>query len=192
MSTTQEDLRRIALAEFASAGYSGTSLQRIAELAGVSKSSVLYHFSSKEALLEAAIAPAIDRMLGLLGPFAKAGLADRRAFLEGFVDILLEHRLEVNLFINQGPSLVDVPVIDRANELVLQLAEFFSVNSQSLEEKMRFGIALGGAAYMLCTIQNLDLVEPASVDETRDVLITIMSDLLEPVRVSAPLDHRTG
>ena len=183
MSNTQEDLRRIALVEFASAGYAGTSLQRIAELAGLSKSSVLYHYASKEALLEAAIAPAIDRMIGLLQPFAEAGLGvDRRAFLEGFVDILLEHRLEVNLFINQGPSLVDVPVIDRANALVLQLAEFFSVNSQSLEEKMRFGIALGGAAYMLCTMQTLDLVEPASVDETRDVLIAIMSDLLEPVR----------
>lgn len=183
MSSSQEDLRRIALAEFASAGYTGTSLQRIAELAGLSKSSVLYHFSSKEALLEATIAPAIDRMYGLLEPFAKAGLgADRRAFLEGFVDILLEHRLEVNLFINQGPSLVDVPVVDRANALVVRLAEFFALNSASLEEKMRFGIALGGAAYMLCAIQTLDIVETAPVDETRAVLITIMSDLLEPVR----------
>lgn len=182
MSSSQEDLRRIALAEFASAGYAGTSLQRIAELAGLSKSSVLYHYASKEALLEAAIAPGIDRMYELLEPFAKAGLNDRRAFLEGFVDILLDHRLEVNLFINQGPSLVDVPVIDRGNALVLRLAEFFSVNSQSLEEKMRFGIALGGAAYMLCAVQTLGIVEAATVDETRDVLITIMSDLLEPVR----------
>ena len=183
MSSSQEDLRLIALAEFASAGYTGTSLQRIAELAGLSKSSILYHFSSKEALLEAAIAPAIDRMIRVLEPFEEAGLgADRRAFLEGFVDILLEHRLEVNLFINQGPSLVDVPVVDRANALVLRLAEFFSVNSQSLEEKMRFGIALGGAAYMLCAIKTLDIIEPAPVDETRAVLITILSDLLEPVR----------
>lgn len=179
--STHDDLRTIALAEFAAAGYVGTSLQRIAELAGLSKSSVLYHYSSKEALLEAAIGPAIDRMGAILAPFEGTGLGEnRRPFLEGFVDFLLEYRLEVNMFINQGPSLVDVPVIDRANALILRLAEFFSMNSESLEEKMRFGIALGGAAYMLCAMQTFDIVEPAPVDETRAVLITILSDLLAP------------
>lgn len=184
--STQEELRTIALAEFAAAGYAGTSLQRIAELAGVSKSSVLYHYASKENLLEAAIGPAIDRMRVVLAPLEGEGLGERQAFLEAFVDFLLEHRLEVNMFINQGPSLIDVPVIERANELVRQLAEFFAVNSGSLEEKMRFGIALGGAAYMLCSVQAFDLVQPSklldpSIDETRDVLITILSDLLAPI-----------
>ena len=177
--TTREELRTIALAEFAAAGYGATSLQRIAELAGVSKSSVLYHFESKEHLLEAAIAPAIDRMRVVLAPLT-AGVGDRREFLEAFVDFLLEYRLEVNMFINQGPSLVDVPVVDRANELVRQLAAFFAANSDSLEERMRFGNALGGAAYMLCSIQTFDLVQVETIDETRVALIAIMSDLLAP------------
>ncbi len=182
--SSQEDLRTIALAEFATAGYAGTSLQRIAELAGLSKSSVLYHYASKEALLEAAIGPAIDRMIAILEPLVGVELDDdaRTTFLEEFVDFLLDHRLEVHMFINQGPSLVDVPVIDRANALVFRLAEFFSANSASLEEKMRFGIALGGAAYMLCTVHSLDLpVEPR--DETRVALLTIMGELLAPVRI---------
>ena len=180
--STQEELRSIALSEFASAGYAATSLQRIAELAGVSKSSVLYHYSSKEALLEAAIAPAIDRMEAIIDEFADRGLeADRTPFLESFVDLLLQYRLEVNMFINQGPSLVDVPVIDRANAIVVRLAEFFSANTQSLEEKMRFGIALGGAAYMLCAVHTYNLVTEAT-DETRVALISILSELLAPVR----------
>ncbi len=183
MSTSQEDLRRIALAEFATAGYAGTSLQRIAELAGLSKSSVLYHYGSKEALLEAAIGPAIDRMAAILLPLEVDGLSEARrvAFLEEFVDFLLQYRLEVHMFINQGPSLVDVPVIDRANALIMRLAEFFSANTASLEEKMRFGIALGGAAYMLCTVQTLGLDAPP-INETRAALVTIMSELLTPVR----------
>lgn len=185
MSTSQEDLRRIALTEFARAGYGATSLQHIAELAGLSKSSVLYHYASKEALLEAAIGPAIDRMNAILEGFMPQGLTDenRVVFLEAFVDVLLDHRLEVNLFINQGPSLTDVPVIDRANELVMTIANFFANNTQTLEEKMRFGIALGGAAYMLCTVTTLDLVEGATRDETRAALITIMSDLLTPLSI---------
>jgi AcrR family transcriptional regulator len=183
--SSQEDLRTVALTEFAAAGYAATSLQRIADLAGLSKSSVLYHYASKEALLEAAIGPAIDRMHALLDPLENGGFSgDRQAFLEGFVDLLLANRLEVNIFINQGPSLVNVPVIERANALVLRLAEFFAVHSESLEEKMRFGIALGGAAYMLCTIQTLGLEVDTATDETRAALITILSELLDPVRAA--------
>jgi len=195
MSSSQEDLRRIALGQFATAGYSATSLQHIAELASLSKSSVLYHYASKEALLEAAIGPALDRMTAILASFQSSGLdaTNRIAFLESFVDFLLDHRLEVNLFINQGPSLTDVPVIDRANVLVLGLADFFANNTQSLQEKMRFGIALGGAAYMLCTITTLDLAEGASRDELRAALISIMSDLLAPIPTSSiPTSSITG
>ncbi len=182
MSSVQE-IREVALAEFASAGFSATSLQRIAELAGLSKSSVLYHYASKEALLEAAIAPAIDRMAEILDHFRRVGIdGDRTVFLEEFVDFLLQYRLEVNMFVNQGPSLRDVPVIGRANQLVLRLAEFFSANSQTLEEKMRFGIALGGAAYMLCTVQTLDL-EVGTTEETRVALLSIMGQLLAPLPV---------
>ena len=59
--SSQEDLRTIALAEFATSGYAGPSLQRIAELAGLSKSSGLYNYASKEGLLEAAIGRASRR-----------------------------------------------------------------------------------------------------------------------------------
>ena len=115
MSTSAEDLRVIALAEFATAGYVGTSLHRIADLAGLSKSSVLYHFTSKEVLLGAAIGPAVDAMGDILGRLEAEPLtaARRREFIVHFVDFLLEHRLEVHMFINQGPSLVDVPVFER-------------------------------------------------------------------------------
>jgi AcrR family transcriptional regulator len=182
--SSQQELRAIALAEFAAVGYAGTSLQRIAELAGVSKSTVLYHFASKEALLEATIGPAIDRMVAILSPIEVEGLSQvgRTAFLEEFVDFLLAHRLEVHMFINQGPSLVDVPVIDRANTLVQRLAQFFSANAASVEEKMRFGIALGGAAYTLCTVSTLD-IEVGPTEETRAALLSIMSELLAPIRI---------
>lgn len=179
--SSQEDLRIIALAEFASAGYSATSLQRIAELAGLSKSSVLYHYASKEHLLEATIGPAIDRMEAVLKPFERTGsIGDPQAFLEDFVDFLLQYRLEVNMFINQGPSLVDVPVIDRANALILRLANFFSANSLSIEDQMRFGIALGGAAYMLCTTHSFD-IEVGTQEEIREALLSIMGQLLAPI-----------
>lgn len=185
MSTSAEDLRAIALEEFATAGYIGTSLHRIADLAGLSKSSVLYHYASKEVLLGAAIGPAIDAMDGILDALEAEPLtATRRGtFIVQFVDFLLEHRLEVHMFINQGPSLVDVPVVERANALVRRLAQYFSSTTTSTEDRMRFGVALGGAAYMLVASQSFDL-EPFPVDETRAALINIVTELLAPVDVS--------
>ncbi len=184
MSTSSEDLRAIALAEFATAGYAATSLHRIADLAGLSKSSVLYHYSSKETLLEAAVAPAIDRMEQILVALEASALTPegRSAFLSGFVDFILEYRREVHMFINQGPSLIDVPVIDRANDVVRRLAEYFVANTGSLEERMRSGIALGGAAYMLCTQDSLGF-EAAPINETRAALVTILTGLLAPVGI---------
>jgi AcrR family transcriptional regulator len=181
MSTSNE-LRDIALQEFASSGYTATSLQRIAELAGVSKSNVLYHYASKEALLEAAIGPAIDRFGEMLEPLRATGLADeaRSAFLEQFVDFLLRYRLEVHLFINQGPSLEDVPVIDRANALIVTLAEFFKANANG-SEKLRFGIALGGAAYILANPFTPGIFDQ-DPDELRVELVAVLRDLLDPIR----------
>jgi len=180
--STHDDLRDIALNEFAASGYGATSLQRIAELAGLSKSSVLYHYASKEALLEAAIGPAIDRMAEILDLIEEQPLVGpaRDAFIEQFVDFLLQYRLEVHMFINQGPSLEDVPVVDRANALVLGLGTFFSSTVASVEDQLRFGIALGGAAYVLAAPHDPEVPE-APVGEVRTALVSIVSELLAPV-----------
>jgi TetR/AcrR family transcriptional regulator len=185
--STHDDLRDIALTEFAYAGYAGTSLQRIAEIAGLSKSSVLYHYESKEALLLAAVGPALDRMEAILD--AVGGVLDdtdaRRTFIEAFVDLLLEQRLAVHMFINQGQSLEDVPVIDRANELVMRLSTFFATSVSSVEDHLRFGIALGGAAYVLSVKQDDPLAgeNPETAAQVRAALVKILTELLAPVNV---------
>ena len=181
MSSTHEELRAIALAEFARAGYAATSLQRIAELAGLSKSSVLYHFASKEALLEAAISPALERFETMVDRMELSHSRD--AFIEDFVNLILEHTLEVHMFVNQGPSLEDVLVFDRANALAVRLAAHVATTTDSATERMRFGVALGGVAYMMASQQQYQVVPAASNDETRVALITIVTELLSPVPV---------
>ena len=183
--SSHEELRAIALTEFARAGYGATSLQRIAELAGLSKSSVLYHFASKEALLEAAIAPALERFEGMVTKLERshASSSDREAFINDFVDLLIEHTLEVHMFVNQGPSLEDVPVFEKANALAIRVGAYFASTTHSALERMRFGVALGGAAYLMAS-QHQYQVQPAETDdETRAALITIVTELLAPVPV---------
>jgi TetR/AcrR family transcriptional regulator len=184
MSTSAEDLRTIALTEFATSGYAATSLHHIAEVAGLSKSSVLYHYESKDALLAATVQPAITALTGILDKLESRPRtkASRARFIEDFVDFLLDHTLELNLFINQGPALVDVPVIDTANVLVRRLAEYFFTTATTTEDWMRFGVALGGAAYMLASQRTMGFT-PTPREETKTVLIGILTELLAPVKI---------
>jgi AcrR family transcriptional regulator len=176
-----DDLRHIALAEFARAGFAATSVQHLADLAGSSKAGVLYHYDSKERLLEAALAPALDELTALVDTTEAAGLdpAHRTQFLEAFVDYLLAHRQAVHLVITQGATLEDLPAMTRALGLMRRLAEIFTLATTSPLERLRYGIALGGAAYTLSAAQQLDIVEedPAVL---RAGLLAVISELLLP------------
>jgi AcrR family transcriptional regulator len=178
MPATADELRRVALELFASSGYHATSLQHIADVAGVSKASVLYHYSSKELLLESALAPAIDSLGRILDDATGLAGDDRARFLEGMVAVLLNHRLEVGIFVTQSRALQDVPIVDRADAFIERIAAFFQANVDSPEEKMRFGIALGGTAYLLAQMSHLD--DFPSDEVLRPLLISIIGELVTP------------
>jgi AcrR family transcriptional regulator len=180
----RDELLAVALQQFATIGFAGTSLQQIADAAGYSKSSVLYHFASKEALLEAAIGPAIERLSGLLADLegVRSSPGSRAAFVGEFVDFLFSCRLEVHTFINQGQSLRGVPVVDRANKLLSRLADDFDARMATTEEKVRFGMALGGAAYLLVAGMTFGRSGDVADDDLRQALINTVTDLLRPRR----------
>ena len=177
MPATADELRRVALELFASSGYHATSLQHIAEVAGVSKASVLYHYASKELLLEAALSPAIDRLGEILDEASSLTGDARSRFLDGMVDVLLEHRLAVSIFVTQSAALQDIPVVERANAFIARIAAFFAANVDSPEEKMRFGIALGGTAYLLAQARNFGDDFPG-FDVMRPLLVSIIGELV--------------
>jgi AcrR family transcriptional regulator len=176
-----DELRQAALEQFATVGFAATSLQQIADHAGYAKSSVLYHYGSKEALLEAAIGPAIHEFELVLDRYLGGFAGGRRGALVGsVVDLLVDHRLAVHIFILQGQSLSEVPIIARANAAVRRLAEAVSRERESLEEQIRFGIALGGAAYLLTAGRLFSDDAFPSDDELRGVLHAVLGELLLP------------
>ena len=176
-------LKQIALEEFAAVGYLGTSLQHIADKAGVSKSSVLYHFESKEALLEAVLTPAIDAMEHLLTTtvISLRAPGGPERYVTDFVDLLLDNRLAVHIFINQGQSIIELPVMQRANTIVRSLADSMTSEFTSSSQRIRFGVALGGAAYILVAAVNWSTETILPADETRAALISVVSELLIPM-----------
>jgi AcrR family transcriptional regulator len=65
-------------------GYGGCSLQRIADAAGVTKAAVIYHFSSKNAVVRAAYDAVIADLTGHVGTLVDAA-ADPAGAVEGYV-----------------------------------------------------------------------------------------------------------
>ncbi|WP_430645580.1 TetR/AcrR family transcriptional regulator [Agromyces sp. GXS1127] len=181
-----DELKHAALEQFASVGFAGTSLQHIADEAGYAKSSVLYHYASKEALLEAAIEPAVAGFEDVLEAFLAGrgtgpGSTRRRELVDRVVDLLLEHREAVHVFLTQGQSLAGLPAIDRANVAVRRLAAAVCEDRESVDDQVRFGIAIGGAAFLLTAGRTFaDESTVPTDDELRDALRRIIAEILTP------------
>jgi TetR/AcrR family transcriptional regulator len=69
----REAILDAALDAFSQAGFSGTTLDRIAELAGLSKPNLLYYFASKEAILADLLEGLLESWLGPLRALDPAG-----------------------------------------------------------------------------------------------------------------------
>jgi AcrR family transcriptional regulator len=177
-----DELKQVALEQFAAIGFAASSLQQIADHAGYSKSSVLYHYASKEALLEAAITPAIAEFEAVLDDFlAGQGAGRRRRLVERVVDLLLAHREAVHVFLIQGQSLSDLPIIARANDAVRRLATAICDERDSVTDQVRFGIGLGGAAFLLTAGRAFaDEQSAPADDELRAALHAVLAELLAP------------
>lgn len=83
------ELTKIAIDCFARYGYRGTSVDRIARAAGVTKGALYYHFRDKEALLAAAVADRISAFEDLV-QHACADLEPDRALVR-IAEVYTEH-----------------------------------------------------------------------------------------------------
>lgn len=81
---------------FAEKGFIGASISDIAEIVGVSKSSIYHYFPSKEAILHALIDSFAQEVDVLIGAAAKHKLSPEKILTE-FAEILLRHQDAVRL-----------------------------------------------------------------------------------------------
>jgi AcrR family transcriptional regulator len=171
-------LLQSALRQFAQVGFDGASLQRIAADAGLSKSSVLYHFGSKEALLDAALRPAVEDLANLVEQMvAFADDAAQEAFLVRFVDYLYEHRLAIAVIFSHGQALAGHAVIDQADALVRDLAARIKPDGVGDRQMLRFGVALSGAAFMLVAADRW-ATDHVPDDEVRAELVDVLGEFV--------------
>ena len=172
-----DQILQTALQRFAHQGIAATSIQDVADHAGVSKASVLYHFSSKEHLVDEVLSPALAALETLLGEHK--GLADaksRSLFVDAFVNFLLDHRLASHIVVTHPYLAGSIKSLARANQLMVELSDAASVTELSESERLRFGVAVSGATYALVTAGILG-VDNLTNDELRPLLKSVLRQM---------------
>jgi len=109
----EEQILEAALEVFATHGFRGSTIDQIAEVAGMSKPNLLYYFRTKEAMHRALIDRVLDSWLDPLREFDAEGnpVAEIRSYirrkLEMARDFPRESRLFANEVLQSAPHILD-------------------------------------------------------------------------------------
>ena len=186
----RENILNTALERYALHGIAATSVQDIADHAQSSKANVLYHFTSKEQLVDSALSPALEVLDAIVRGAETTGFdtrGPREAFVEGFIDFLLHHRLAVQIIVTHPYLAKSIPSLQSAHELMGRMANLLAGSVPGHSELSRFAIAISGATYAVAS-SSLVGRDPLANSEFRSFLReALMSTLdLEPTLTAAP------
>ena len=143
----RDRLLKSALRLFTQRGYRGTSLADIAADVGCSKASLLYHFTTKEAILTELLLPIAKEAAAL--DACLSALDDRdvvEAAVTGFVDLTLRFRLEIKLLFDNLADATSLPDlgVEGVEGLESRLVDAMAGRSSDPADVAAAHVALGG------------------------------------------------
>lgn len=104
---TEQKIFEAALEVFARKGHDGARMQEIADVAGINRALLHYYFRSKRHLYETCLGHCFKRFMRALGPRLSdtEGFADAlRAFIDGYIDYIRNHREVALVMLNENLS----------------------------------------------------------------------------------------
>jgi AcrR family transcriptional regulator len=176
---TRETIRAVALELFSTKGFEQTSLREIAERVGLTKASLYYHYSSKQALLLAVVEPVITgwRTIADEAESLDHTPANVRRVVERCLDVLLRNRAIVGVFQRDpaGVAVVAKSLWEDSLTLGRKLVGWIAGPSPSMVERLRAVAAMEVLGSVLAAPTYG--VEPSEA-ELRDVLLQATLDVL--------------
>lgn len=127
---SREQVVRIAVEEFNRHGYEATSIGKLAERLGVTKSAVYHHIASKEGILVEATSAALDRLEGVLESAEAPGRSSAEVLSEairGAVRVLCDLPGEVTLLLRlRGNTDVELEIMDRRRGITREIVSLIA------------------------------------------------------------------
>jgi AcrR family transcriptional regulator len=175
---TRSRILEAALAVFSEHGFEGATLQQVADLLGVTKAALYYHFPSKDDILIALVTPAMEDLDELLD--SQTGTRDtparRRQFLAGYLDYLLRHRRLIAYISRDLATLAHPAITARRGERRARMEAMLAGDDLDFADQVRVAMAFGG-------IQSAIAQNPeAETGELREALLAATATLLRPRR----------
>ncbi len=131
-------IRQSALKAFARSGFQGASIVDIAQLAGVAKPLVHYHYASKDMLWKAAVSGAMADLMSEMASFQKNLSAIP------IQDVLRKSSKQLVIFASRHPALVHIVMDETAKggARAQWLQEHFLLPSYAVAKNLLKGIAM--------------------------------------------------
>lgn len=104
---TERQIFEAALEVFSRKGKDGARMQEIADAAGINRALLHYYFRTKQHLYETCFGHCFDRFMQTFGQWLSDTdtFADTlRAFIDGYIDFVREHRQVMRLMLNENLS----------------------------------------------------------------------------------------
>jgi AcrR family transcriptional regulator len=178
---TRETIRAVALELFSTKGFEQTSLREIAERVGLTKASLYYHYSSKQALLIAVVEPVITgwRTIAEEAETLEHTPANVRQVIVRCLEVLLRNRAIVGVFQRDpaGVAVVAKSLWEDSLALGRKLVGWLSGPAPTIVDQLRAVAAMEvlGAVLAATTYGIADTAET----ELRDVLLEAALDVLK-------------
>jgi AcrR family transcriptional regulator len=180
---TRSRILDIALELFSEHGFDGTTLQQIADRLGFSKAALYYHFRSKEDLLQALVAPAMAELDQLFDAHEHEPdtPAERRRFLEDYLDYMLGHRRLI-AYMSSDLAILAHPVLSTGNaERRARLERRLAGDGIEFGDQVRVAMAFRGIGGAIAQYPDADTAE------LRGALLDAVRALMRAPRRRDPL-----
>jgi AcrR family transcriptional regulator len=171
---TRTRILESALTLFTEQGFTSTSLQQIADRLSVTKAALYYHFRSKDGLLEALVTPAVSDIESLLDKYADSARtpADRRHFMEDYLDYLIAHRRLLAFVVRDLASLAHPALSAGSQRRQARVNAMLAGEHLGFNEQIRVALAFHGIGAVIA--QNPD----ADPERLREALLEAANSLL--------------
>jgi AcrR family transcriptional regulator len=176
---TRSRIQEVALRLFIENGYEATSLREIAEVIGVTKAALYYHFKSKDEIVTSIVDDNTTRLETLIewGQDLPRTPAGRATFVRRYADELYQDRnLDMMRFFERNQTaLRENPKSERMRDLMFSLMDLLSEKGSPAADRLRSSLAIFAIHASSFVLRDQQITE----EERKKAALEVALDLIK-------------